>query len=127
MPTGLYTGLSPIYNSEVSPVKHRGAIGTVNQLSVTVAILVAQVLGLSELLGTADGWPFLLGLTLAWPLLQLICLPFTPESPRYLLLTQGQRQEAHQGQSLGHHQQVHQGQSLGHRQEAHQGQSLGHH
>ena len=58
---GLYTGLSPIYNAEVAPDKARGAMGTLNQLAVTVGMLISQVLGLSEILGNDRLWPLLLG------------------------------------------------------------------
>ena len=58
---GLYTGLAPLYNSEISPIQYRGAIGTVNQLAVTIAMLIAQVFGLQEIMGTDTLWPLLLG------------------------------------------------------------------
>ena len=58
---GLYTGLSPVYNAEVAPDNIRGAMGTINQLAVTVGMLISQVLGLDEILGTDTLWPVLLG------------------------------------------------------------------
>ena len=58
---GLYTGLSPLYNSEIAPLHLRGALGTVNQLAVTLGILISQVLGLNEIIGTDKLWPLLLG------------------------------------------------------------------
>ena len=58
---GLYTGLTPLYNSEIAPVNLRGAIGTVNQLAVTIGMLISQVFGLGEIMGTDDLWPLLLG------------------------------------------------------------------
>ena len=58
---GLYTGLAPIYNSEISPDHIRGAVGTLNQLAVTTGILLSQVLGLKQILGTEELWPLLLG------------------------------------------------------------------
>lgn len=45
-----------------------------------------QVLGLESMLGTATLWPLLLALTVLPALLQLILLPFCPESPRYLYI-----------------------------------------
>lgn len=44
------------------------------------------MLGLESLLGTASLWPLLLGLTVLPALLQLVLLPFCPESPRYLYI-----------------------------------------
>ncbi|KAM9793223.1 solute carrier family 2 member 11, like isoform 2-T2 [Syngnathus typhle] len=45
----------------------------------------------SELLGTEDRWPWLLGFIGFTALFQLVTLPFLPESPKYLLLSQGDR------------------------------------
>ena len=50
-----------MYNAEVSPTSLRGAIGTVNQLAVTIGMLISQVLGLNMVLGTETLWPLLLG------------------------------------------------------------------
>ena len=57
----------------------------VNQLAVTSGILISNVLGLDVLLGTAEYWPVLLALAGVPVLLQLLILPFVPESPRYLV------------------------------------------
>ena len=75
-----------MYLSEISPVALRGAVGTVYQLIITISILLSQVLGLTNVLGNEAGWPFLLGLTVIPGVLQLITLPFCPESPKFLLL-----------------------------------------
>merc|ERR1712226_683762 len=74
------------YLSEISPTALRGAVGTVYQLIITISILISQVLGMNNVLGNEAGWPFLLGLTIIPGILQLITLPFCPESPKYLLL-----------------------------------------
>ena len=58
---GLNSGLAPMYLTEISPANYRGAIGSLHQLTVTAAILIAQVLGLDALLGRADLWPLLFG------------------------------------------------------------------
>lgn len=50
-------------------------------------ILLPQVLGLESMLGTATLWPLLLGITVLPALLQLVLLPFCPESPRYLYIS----------------------------------------
>lgn len=49
-------------------------------------LLLPQVLGLESMLGTATLWPLLLGITVLPALLQLVLLPFCPESPRYLYI-----------------------------------------
>lgn len=58
---GLNTSLVPMYISEIAPLNLRGGLGTVNQLAVTVGLLISQVLGIEQILGTDEGWPILLG------------------------------------------------------------------
>ncbi|NXM29828.1 GTR5 protein, partial [Oxyruncus cristatus] len=97
---GIYAGLAsnvvPMFLGEMSPRNLRGAIGIVPQLFITVGILAAQILGLNRILGNAEGWPVLLGLTGIPSLIQLLTLPFFPESPRYLLLQKGNEEQARQ-------------------------------
>ena len=89
-----------MYISEISPLTLRGGLGTVNQLAVTVGLLLSQILGIEKLLGTDDGWPYLLGLALTPSILQLLLLPICPESPRYLLITKKQEHLARAGKRL---------------------------
>lgn len=51
----------PMYISEIAPLNLRGGLGTVNQLAVTTGLLISQILGIEQILGTDDGWPVLLG------------------------------------------------------------------
>jgi SP family facilitated glucose transporter-like MFS transporter 1 len=83
---GLNAGLAPMYLAEISPTSLRGALGTVYQLIITMSILLSQVLGMGSLLGTPDGWPWLLAVTAVPAVFQIATLPFCPESPKYLLL-----------------------------------------
>merc|ERR1711973_231264 len=84
--SGLNAGLAPMYLSEISPTALRGALGTVYQLIITLSILISQILGMNNVLGTEDGWPWLLTITAIPAILQVASLPFCPESPKYLLL-----------------------------------------
>ncbi|NXD10939.1 GTR5 protein, partial [Nothocercus nigrocapillus] len=97
---GIYAGLAsnvvPMFLGEMSPRNLRGAVGVVPQLFITIGILVAQILGLNSILGNAKGWPVLLGLTGIPSLIQLLILPFFPESPRYLLIQKGNEEQARQ-------------------------------
>lgn len=95
--SGLNTSLVPMYISEIAPLNLRGGLGTVNQLAVTVGLLLSQVLGIEQILGTNEGWPVLLGLAICPAILQLILLPVCPESPRYLLITKQWEEEARKG------------------------------
>merc|ERR1719500_1186813 len=77
---GLNAGLAPMYLAEISPTALRGALGTVYQLIVTISILLSQILGMNSMLGTEEGWPWLLAITAIPALLQVASLPFCPES-----------------------------------------------
>lgn len=83
---GISSNVVPMYLGELAPKNLRGALGVVPQLFITVGILVAQLFGFRSFLANEDGWPILLGLTGVPAGLQLLLLPFFPESPRYLLI-----------------------------------------
>jgi len=53
--------VAPLYLNEISPINLRGAIGTLHQLGVTSGILIAQVLGLKQVLGNLEMYPLLFG------------------------------------------------------------------
>ncbi len=83
---GAYTGIAPVYLSEIAPVSIRGASGIMHQLAIVSAILISQILGLRELMGTAELWPYLLGLSVIPSVVLLLTLWICPDSPRYILL-----------------------------------------
>uniref|UniRef100_A0A1B6GGI3 Major facilitator superfamily (MFS) profile domain-containing protein n=1 Tax=Cuerna arida TaxID=1464854 RepID=A0A1B6GGI3_9HEMI len=84
--SGLNAGIVPMYVSEITPVKSRGAVGSVYQLVVTISILISTVLGMNYFLATAELWPYLLAFTAIPAILQLFLLPLCPESPKYLMI-----------------------------------------
>lgn len=69
--SGLNAGLAPMYLAEISPINLRGAVGTVYQLVITISILVAQILGLKSILGSVEGWPTLLAITIVPAIFQV--------------------------------------------------------
>jgi SP family facilitated glucose transporter-like MFS transporter 1 len=81
----------PTYFSEISPVAVRGAIGTMHQLGITVGILVSQILSTPSLhlLGSELKWKWLFVVPVLCGLVEVLVLPFMPESPSYLYTTQG--------------------------------------
>ncbi|XP_062963189.1 solute carrier family 2, facilitated glucose transporter member 5 isoform X2 [Cynocephalus volans] len=95
---GVSSNVVPMYLGELAPKNLRGALGVVPQLLITVGILVAQIFGLRSLLANDKGWPILLGLTGVPAALQLLLLPWFPESPRYLLIQK--KDEAAAGTAL---------------------------
>ncbi|CAH7446521.1 Slc2a7 [Phodopus roborovskii] len=95
---GICAGISysalPMYLGELAPKNLRGAIATMTEVFVIVGILLAQIFSLQAILGNATGWPILLALTGVPALIQLLSLPFFPESPRYTLIEKGDEETA---------------------------------
>lgn len=95
---GLHNGLSlslcGLYLAEISPKQIRGAVGTCQQLFITVGILFSNILGVTKVFGTDKLWPGVFIFNAIPAVICLIGLPFCPESPRYLLITQGKEEEA---------------------------------
>ncbi|XP_030647405.1 solute carrier family 2, facilitated glucose transporter member 11b [Chanos chanos] len=91
--TGLNAGIGicvqPLYLGEIAPRALRGAMAMGTSIFITGGILTGQVIGLNELLGKEEYWPILLSTTCIPALLQLVILPWFPESPRYLLIDRG--------------------------------------
>ncbi|XP_037355527.1 solute carrier family 2, facilitated glucose transporter member 7 [Talpa occidentalis] len=87
---GVCAGISysalPMYLGELAPKNLRGTLGTMTEVFVIVGVFLAQIFSLQAALGNATGWPVLLALTGVPALLQLLSLPFFPESPRYTLI-----------------------------------------
>ncbi|XP_051548909.1 solute carrier family 2, facilitated glucose transporter member 11b isoform X1 [Myxocyprinus asiaticus] len=91
--TGLNAGIGicvqPLYLGEIAPRALRGAMAMGTSIFITGGILTGQVIGLKELLGREELWPILLSTTCIPAILQLLILPWFPESPRYLLIDRG--------------------------------------
>ncbi|XP_068607064.1 solute carrier family 2 member 15b [Brachionichthys hirsutus] len=91
--TGIHSGIClsvvPMYLGEIAPKNLRGFLGLVPSVHICLGVFIAQVLGLSEMLGKEEHWPLLLSLVVFPALIQLILLPWFPESPRYLLIEKG--------------------------------------
>ncbi|KAB5550719.1 hypothetical protein PHYPO_G00057130 [Pangasianodon hypophthalmus] len=95
----LLMGLAKMGNPHVMVIAGRAIMGfycglSSGLLAVVTGILISQVLGLDFLLGNDDMWHVLLGLSGAIATLQSLLLPFCPESPRYLYIKLGKKEEA---------------------------------
>lgn len=75
---GVISYTVPVYIAEISPQNMRGGLGSVNQLSVTLGILLAYVLGLFV------NWRVLAVLGILPCTILIPGLFFIPESPRWL-------------------------------------------
>uniref|UniRef100_A0A8C6WXQ2 Solute carrier family 2 member 15b n=1 Tax=Neogobius melanostomus TaxID=47308 RepID=A0A8C6WXQ2_9GOBI len=87
---GVHSGISlsvvPMYLGEIAPKNLRGFLGLVPSIHICLGVFIAQVMGLGELLGKEEHWPLLLSLVVFPTMVQLLLLPWFPESPRYLLI-----------------------------------------
>ncbi|XP_060102097.1 solute carrier family 2, facilitated glucose transporter member 9 [Heteronotia binoei] len=83
---GISLSALPMYLSEISPKQIRGSLGQITAILICVGVFTGQVLGLPEIFGKESLWPFLFGMIAVPSVIQVVILPFLPESPRYLLL-----------------------------------------
>lgn len=90
---GLTTCVAPMYLIELAPLYLRGAMGVFCQLGITFGVLVAQIMSLTQILGTEKLWPYLLSCYGILVVLFLLIVTVLPESPKYLLFI-NKRQEA---------------------------------
>ncbi|XP_028827139.1 solute carrier family 2, facilitated glucose transporter member 11-like isoform X2 [Denticeps clupeoides] len=92
---GLNSGIGltahALYVLECAPKRLRGMLGVSLSTFASMGKFFGQLLGISELLGTTDRWPWLLGFSGFTGLLQMLTLPILPESPRFLLLDRNDR------------------------------------
>ena len=96
---GLASAISPMYIAEISPAKMRGRLVSINQLTIVIGILAAQIINyliadkVSE--GVSDieivqswngqiGWRWMFWAETAPALVFFILAFFIPESPRFL-------------------------------------------
>ncbi|XP_053135878.1 solute carrier family 2, facilitated glucose transporter member 11-like [Hemicordylus capensis] len=86
---GFCMTIHPQYAGEASPKRLRGLANATAGFFWSLGKSVGQILGLREFLGMDSSWPCLLAFIGAPSLLQLLTLPFFPESPSYLLIQKG--------------------------------------
>ncbi|HAT1611588.1 TPA: sugar porter family MFS transporter [Raoultella planticola] len=107
---GLASALSPMYIAEISPAAQRGRFVAVNQLTIVIGVLAAQLVNLAIAKPVASsatlaeisaswngqvGWRWMFGSGIVPALAFLILMFFVPESPRWLVRV-GKNQRAHQ-------------------------------
>jgi MFS family permease len=79
--------LVPIYLNEISPACLRGQIGVAPQIFITFGILIGQLFGFDQILGSSGLWNYLLALPIIPALIgSLLLLVFFPETPKALYI-----------------------------------------
>jgi MFS transporter, SP family, galactose:H+ symporter len=80
---GIASFTAPLFISEVSPAPVRGKLVSLNQLMVTIGIVVSYLADYG--LANKEAWRWMFGLAAIPALILLIGLFFVPESPRWLM------------------------------------------
>jgi MFS transporter, SP family, arabinose:H+ symporter len=107
---GLASNLSPMYIAEVTPGKVRGAFVSLNQLTIVIGILAAQLINwriarpvpadasVADILASWNGqigWRWMFYACTVPAALFFILMWFVPESPRWLVKKEKSDQKAH--------------------------------
>jgi sugar porter (SP) family MFS transporter len=97
---GLASNLSPMYIAEIAPASMRGRLVSVNQLTIVVGVLLAQLINWLVAKDLPDGateemirnswygqsaWRWMFGITAVPSALFLLATCLVPESPRWLM------------------------------------------
>jgi sugar porter (SP) family MFS transporter len=105
---GLASSLSPMYIAEIAPAHMRGKLVAINQLTIVIGILAAQLVnyaiaesitpGISEEMirnswNCRVGWRWMFAATAVPSMVFLISMFFAPESPRWLVKN-GRKEQA---------------------------------
>ncbi|WP_281659175.1 sugar porter family MFS transporter [Halobacillus sp. Cin3] len=77
------TAIVPVYLSEMAPTDSRGALGSLNQLMITIGIVLAYLVNYA--FAPVEGWRWMLGLAAVPAVVLAVGVIFMPESPKWLL------------------------------------------
>ncbi len=88
---GIASYTAPLYISEVSPANYRGLLVSLNQLAITLGIMLAYVV--DALFATSESWRWMFGMGVFPAATLFIGMLFLPRSPRWLLY-KGHAEEA---------------------------------
>jgi sugar porter (SP) family MFS transporter len=79
---GLASMIVPLYIAEIAPADRRGALVSLNQLMITIGILLSYIVGV--IFTPIEGWRYMFGVALIPALILGIGMFMLPESPRWL-------------------------------------------
>ncbi len=89
---GVGSYVAPLYISEISPPEVRGALVSLNQLAVTLGIVLSYAIDYA-FADKVNGWRYMLGLGVIPGIILFIGMMFLPRSPRWLV-SRGKLEEA---------------------------------
>ncbi len=113
---GLASSLSPMYIAEISPPEYRGKFVSINQLTIVIGIVCAQLTNwliaenvpsqaTNEIIANSwngqTGWRFMFGAEIVPASLFFILMFFVPESPRWLIKKGHSTSASHILQKIG--------------------------
>ncbi|XP_078522153.1 solute carrier family 2, facilitated glucose transporter member 11-like [Lissotriton helveticus] len=87
---GIGLVVQTLYLGEIAPKNLRGSMVLGCSIFATLGIITGQIIGLRELLGGEEYWPILVCTSGVPAIIQLLVLPWFPESPRYLLINRNE-------------------------------------
>jgi len=90
---GLASMIVPLYIAEISPPDRRGGLVSLNQLMITIGILLSYIVGV--IFAPIEGWRWMFAVALIPALILFIGMFGLPESPRWLF-NKGQIDRARQ-------------------------------
>ncbi|EKD53804.1 MAG: hypothetical protein ACD_60C00149G0003 [uncultured bacterium] len=79
---GIASYVAPLYISEIAPARYRGALVSLNQLAITLGILLSYVV--DYFFVNHGGWRFMLGTGIVPAVGLLLGMFFLPDSPRWM-------------------------------------------
>jgi sugar porter (SP) family MFS transporter len=88
---GLASMVVPLYIAEIAPADRRGALVSLNQLMITIGILVSYIVGV--IFTPIEGWRYMFAVALLPALVLGVGMLLLPESPRWLF-NKGQIEKA---------------------------------
>ncbi|XP_049441471.1 solute carrier family 2, facilitated glucose transporter member 11-like [Epinephelus fuscoguttatus] len=86
---GLGLSVHLMYLGESSPKKLRGFLTLTSSIFIAFGKITGQIIGIKEMMGTEDMWPYLLAISGVPAILQFVMLLFFPEAPRHLYIDKG--------------------------------------
>lgn len=89
---GMASVLSPMYIAEISPASMRGQMVSINQLTVTIGIFVTSLINYFLRDAGDDAWRWMVGLGAVPSFFFLIGVLWLPESPRWLVTRNKEKQ-----------------------------------